>query len=258
LTRDGGELAYNSPKRSAFTLVELLVVIGIIAVLIGLLMPMVTLAQRAAGQARCASNLRQWAIALNIYAVQNHDWLPRRGQGTSPTATVTNYDDWFNELPPLLGQKMYQDLVTLGQIPMPESNSIWICPQLTGSPNGAGNVFGYAMNMALSTRNAPQPDRMESIGSASTMVFMTDGPAGYCSTVPFASSSTAPAPYNPVPRHNGKVNVSFLDGHVSAFAGNYLGCNIAGNAVHPDACNQPDARWYWYVPGPSPAPWPGP
>jgi|SRR5690348_11939361 len=245
-------------KCRGFTLVELLVVVGLIAVLISLLLPAVNVARRSAGQARCASNLRQWALALNIYVDQNHGWLPRRGQGKMPTQTINWYDDWFNALPPLLGQPAYQDLVSSGRTPELGDGSIWICPQLYGNPNRFGNLFGYAMNMALSVRNAPQPDRINQVASTSSVVFMADGPAGYCSTVPFVSTDAAPAPFNPVPRHTGKVNIAFLDGHVCAFEGQYIGVNVLGDPVHPDACNQPDVVWYWYVPGPPPAPWPGP
>jgi prepilin-type processing-associated H-X9-DG protein len=251
-----------SPRKSrglaAFTLVELLVVVGVIATLVALLLPAVAMARRIAGQAQCASNLRQWAIALNEYADQNHDWLPRRGQGKEPTEQLGWYDDWFNALPPLLRQPTYQQLVANRQMPQIGDHSVWICPQLFGSPNTYGNLFGYAMNMALSVRIAPYPDRINKIGSASTMVFMADGPAGYSSTVPFGATPNAPAPFNPVPRHNGLVNIAFADGHVSAYGGNYIGCNSAGNPVHPDACNRTDVRWYWYVPGPYPAPWTGP
>ena len=47
----------------------------------------------------------------------------------------------------------------------------------------------------------------------STQVFMADGPAGHCSTVP------ATAPYSPDPRHKRQLNICFLDGHVAAFTG---------------------------------------
>ncbi len=243
---------------TAFSLVELLVVIGAIVILMGLLLPMVSRARRAAAQAACAGNLHQWAVAVNMYADQNHLWLPRRGQGKMPTQTITWYDDWFNELPPYLGQPVYQNMASAGTLPLAGQHSIWICPELEGSAASGGYLFGYAMNMALSVREAPNPDRIEKVGPSSTMVFMADGPIGYCSTVPFVSTPSAPAPFNPVPRHNGRVNLSFLDGHVASFDGSHVGCNIAGDPVHPDACNQPDVRWYWYVPGPSPAPWPGP
>jgi prepilin-type processing-associated H-X9-DG protein len=168
-----------------------------------------------------------------------------------PTQQITWYDDWFNELPPLMGLKRYVDMAATNQLPGIGANSIWICPSLYGAPNGYGNLFGYGMNMALSVRNAPQPDRIDRVGPASTMVFMADGAAGYCSTIPYVSTPIAPAAFNPVPRHNGYVNIAFLDGHVSAYDAHYVGCNV-GDPGHPEV------RWYWYVPGPPPSPWPGP
>ncbi|HEY1685374.1 MAG TPA: type II secretion system protein [Tepidisphaeraceae bacterium] len=242
----------------AFTLVELLVAIGIIAILISLLVPSVALARRAARQAQCASNLRQWAIALNMYAQANDGWFPRRGQGKNPTNTITWYDDWFNELPPYFHEHSYLDLVNAGLQPGPNGNSVWSCPEAVGPPNVYGRYFNYAMNMALSVREAPYPDRMTHVGSLSTLVFMADGPTGNCSTIPFNGLAGASANFNPVPRHNGQVNIAFLDTHVAAFTAAYVGCNTLGDSAHPDACNHNDLRWYWYVPQAPGAPWGGP
>jgi prepilin-type N-terminal cleavage/methylation domain-containing protein len=61
---------------SAFTLVELLVVIAIIAVLAALLLPSLARSKQKATQIQCVNNLKQLALAIHIYADENHDTLP--------------------------------------------------------------------------------------------------------------------------------------------------------------------------------------
>jgi prepilin-type N-terminal cleavage/methylation domain-containing protein len=69
--------------KRGFTLVELLVVIGIIALLISLLLPALTKARFAAGQVQCLSNIRQLAGAIENYATNNREYLPRYSNGIS-------------------------------------------------------------------------------------------------------------------------------------------------------------------------------
>jgi len=89
-------------RRNAFTLVELLVVIGVTALLVGLLMPALQSARESARRTQCASNLRQIATGIIAYAQDHSGWLP--GAGGEPQqpwdwiywTAVPPYDDFRN------------------------------------------------------------------------------------------------------------------------------------------------------------------
>jgi prepilin-type N-terminal cleavage/methylation domain-containing protein/prepilin-type processing-associated H-X9-DG protein len=83
-------------RRSGFTLVELLVVIGIIAVLISILLPSLSGARRQAKMVQCLSNLKQMAHAQEMYASQFNGWAVPIFSGPQAPAPNNTRMQWQN------------------------------------------------------------------------------------------------------------------------------------------------------------------
>jgi prepilin-type N-terminal cleavage/methylation domain-containing protein/prepilin-type processing-associated H-X9-DG protein len=89
-------------RRKAFTLVELLVVMAIIAVLVGLLLPAVQKAREASNRSQCTNNLRQIGLGAQSY----HDSYKTLPQNRRPPAAsaATVRERWFTHILPFIDQ----------------------------------------------------------------------------------------------------------------------------------------------------------
>jgi prepilin-type N-terminal cleavage/methylation domain-containing protein/prepilin-type processing-associated H-X9-DG protein len=221
-----------------FTLIELLVVIAIIGILVALLLVAVQASRASARLMTCQSNMRQWTLAMQNYAQAHQGYLPRRGSGVMVTTSFTRPNDWFNALPPYMENDSLMNQLNVNQPPHAGDGSVWMCPEMQDP--GQPAYFAYGMNMWLSTQQAVNPDHIDKVGPHICMVFLAEGSGLYCSLLPSTKA------YSPVARHQDTVNLAFLDGHVTAFHSQYVGCGV-GIPDRPNIC--------WIVPGST---WSGP
>lgn len=220
----------NKFSGSAFTLIELLVVISIIAILAALLLPALAAAKEKGRQAQCVSNLRQWGLAFNMYASDNADALPRRGQGVQPLTQINRPTDWFNALPVYLGLPAFQAMVSNNATPAPQSQSLFICPTGVNTNADALYFLPYGMNMNLCPWNLPEPTTLGQLVMPIYVVEMADAPGGYASTYPSTQ------PYSIVARHTKHINLLMVAGQVQGYAGSHVGCGAGDPGL-------PDVRW---------------
>src|SRR5436853_3186256 len=145
--------SHRTSHRRGFTLVELLVVIGIIAVLIGILMPALSAARKQANTLKCLAHLRGIGQAFKLYANDSRDFWPVGRQdypdtGTSlPNATLpgTGNKYWPDELLKYVSRagSGIQESATGGEngsFAETQKSVIWGCPEW----NGRGNIYGSA------------------------------------------------------------------------------------------------------------------
>ena len=210
---------------------ELLLVIGIIAVLAGLLFPALNAASAKANETKCMANVRQWGSAISVYVADHEGVFPGRGPDANvadPAAT----DGWYNVVASYMGTEPMSNLLVAAKMPRPREKSPFICPQAPadGSILAAAYYSNYGINWWLDATSRGCAGagstplgrllRLSQVSKPTVFVVMAEMPTdgtGYSAPCTYIKKMGDPATGSAF-RHAGRANFAFADGHASGFA----------------------------------------
>ena len=256
-------------KSKGFTLVELLVVIAIIALLAGILFPVLSTARQKANQATCTSNLKEIGMGISLYCADyDQRMVPCISYGRKAKKAAEDIPD---ESPvSAIGQYSVTGGYAWSTIlyNYVKNHKAFFCPssltepgqEVTGGTKASTFNTGYAINMnitgvpSVSNLSHPIPPMLTRLKRPAETYLVADGsPCGFFGTVANTvvnDMTYIPASYDSKDtaqatgidenfiddllfRHgDGFINMLYADGHVSLLRGNILASEIANTAAN--------------------------
>jgi prepilin-type processing-associated H-X9-DG protein/prepilin-type N-terminal cleavage/methylation domain-containing protein len=215
-------------RTRAFTLVELLVVIGVIAVLIALLLPALSRARQAAIALQCQSSLRTMGLANFMYALDNRGIYAPIASLEAPGGSG-NYATWWIRFEPLMrnaGRSEPFNELNWGSLLCPQP----LRPSGSGDANTMARCFGYNF-WDPDNRIRPEPiwtfaaprgpqyvytNRTGRIRTPSNKLMFVDHTMWHVTMNDVLGNMFSNEGYTAF-RHNKRANVVHFDGHVAAY-----------------------------------------
>ncbi len=206
------------PARPGFTLIELLVVIAIIALLIGLLLPVLSSAKQTAVKIHCSAQVRSIGTALEIYASDSRENYPLAGHKIGwdqidLTPNGTGMNSWMQQLFTYIPS---QDVLS-GCHSYPATTPYHYFLSTRAEYLVNGGQFGSVKRLRIKNTSAhvllgdntwdfnedPDPDADKDDYTQPTLVFQ--------------AGTTSATGVSWQPQHVKGLNVGFADGHVASF-----------------------------------------
>ncbi|MGO8670065.1 MAG: DUF1559 domain-containing protein [Capsulimonadaceae bacterium] len=219
------KLSRRTSGVSAFTLIELLVVIAIIAILSAILLPAFAVAKEDAHQTQCASNMRQIALGIVMYAQDYDGVLPITMDIKSNDSTVAHM--WFTGLAPYV--RDYQVFYCPSDPDRKSDPSIWGSYEMNGMLTAGSRPMDLAARPSETILMAERAANWKNLPGNNEAVYTSDY-YDYCldTWLPDgnwrlgnAGNPTLPHPDGTggwetrldATIHDGGANYAFLDGH---------------------------------------------
>lgn len=218
-------------SRSAFSLIEVLVVISIIASLMAVSVTYVSSAKARARGIECQKNLGDWAKGLSMCIDDSRiHGFPSVGTGERKDTGA-----WYNVIPKALDTRPISDYGDEEPLPGPRSGikSIYVCP-LAEKRNEDNAIFCYAANGYFDMNGKRL--RAANVKDAGAFIVFMDAPnATRCS----ARASDVLGLGTDSFRHGGRMNAAFLDGSVRSLEKRQI---LAGSE-EPKKVNNANVLW---------------
>lgn len=267
LVRQTSEVGTRICHRSAFTLIELLAVIVIIALVAALVLPILAKATTSARRLECLSRMKQWAGAFIAYAHDNDDWIPREGfhdagdtfrNNWAQVAHARSQDVWYNALshdvgkPPASSYALPRDWAAFY-----DRDSFFHCPSARFSVNVRtypAALFSIAMNSKLIEVPLPAPGvptikftRIAQSDPSRIPLFLDNLLDDEKPVTPFQPRNLLGQPASYASRfagvrHGGMGNLAFADGHAASMAGSRV---VAVQGLNAGFDIQPPVDVFW-------------
>jgi prepilin-type N-terminal cleavage/methylation domain-containing protein/prepilin-type processing-associated H-X9-DG protein len=206
-------------QRVGFTLIELLVVIAIIAILAALLLPALARSKAKAKSINCTSNIRQLALAAQLYVDDDKQALPWSERfWTAPSNQGFNFTDPPS---PAFHPNFYAEVRAYAGT----NDGFWHCPSAQEDksltvPGDNSPLLGYMANMyaigvTVAQWSEAQPKKASDLLVPGNAKLFTDNGVNWQGVWVGVTSQSAIStiPVTPVGLHAGGVNVALADGH---------------------------------------------